>query len=163
MNEYKLPKACKISIYENAIYIDNAHSDKKGGFFRFFIEELIPYCKMNSINHIYLTDGQLYGKDIWGNKYGFSGRYRCGDRHLYVPFIGDKDVNDIIEVLITYNNFEDVPLAKVKELIRYYCNDNILVVERARHFLSFEEIQKRLNKGRLLNVIYGHNNSEGCV
>ena len=150
-----IPKACKITIYENAIYIDNANSLWSGSFYKYFTEEIVPYCEENNIKHIYLSDGQSSGKDVWGYKYGFSGRYRCGTRHLYLPFIGCTDINTVIE-LLTGCKYRKQNIEK-DMIVECFCDGNVDTYDKANEFINNIDIEKLLNNGKLIKTINNYN------
>ena len=91
--EFKnVPNNTKISVYDRVVRIDRAYSSTKGEFRKFYVESLLPYCKENNIIAIYLSDCQTK-EDMW-TRYGFSGRFRKGDRYQFIKYEGNKEMND---------------------------------------------------------------------
>lgn len=107
-----LPKACKISVYDKIVRIDQAHSVVKGEFRKFYTETLLPYCKENDIIAIYLSDAQT-DKDMW-TRYGFSGRFRKGDRYQFLKYEGNKKMNDYCKYGIDCMYCDDDTFDKMK-------------------------------------------------
>lgn len=148
-----IPRGNKITIYENAIEINQAHSLVKGEFSNYFNNEILKYCKENNIKYLYLTDSQTTDKDIWGLKYGFSGRFHCGTRYLYLDFIEDKSMNDGIEICLPleeddqeFNNFI---------INKFFNNDNKLFMNCLKYSISIKN--EREYKGKVIRCINNYN------
>ena len=69
-------------VKNGVMYLKNAHSNKKGAFYKYWKSEIIPMCKRNNILYITLEDSTSETNDIWG-RYGFSGTVRSGGRRFY--------------------------------------------------------------------------------
>lgn len=144
---------CKVTYYEKCVYINQAHSLIKGSFRKWYVDELIPFCNENDIEFIFLSDAQYKGKenDMW-SRYGFSGRYRSGNRYNYIRYEGNKIMNDLSEIALSFIIGEFDKEEFKENVTRYKATDEAkdIAYEYAREVLY--EIRDQNKYGDILYI-----------
>ena len=88
-----------VKVDEKQVELVRIMTKVKGGFKRYYNEVLMPMCNEKDIKVIKLTDAQTTNRDVWGEDYGFSGRFHSGTRYVFVGHENNAE-NTVIEIIL---------------------------------------------------------------
>lgn len=136
-----------INVFENQLEIKRVVNKEKGAFKKYWDEEIIPFCTENNIKVITLTDTQTTDRDVWGEDYGFSGRFRSGTRVVYVG-VETQNENTFIELLISLKANDMMDDDEYIEGMY----DRLNLTKSIEHYINeyTKYYNSRLNKGKFI-------------